>query len=341
MADPYGAYRDAVEAELRRLLSGGPPAVAPLYGMMRYHLGWCDAAFAPRSSRAGKRLRPIICLLCCEALGGDWRQALPFAAAIELVHSFSLIHDDIEDQSDTRHERDTVWRVWGLAQGINTGDAMWSLARAALLELRATGYPAETVLAAVALLDQACLQLCAGQYLDISFETRDVVSLAEYKEMARGKTGSLLAATCQGGALLAGAEAARQAALASFGQELGLAYQMVDDLLGIWGDAAVTGKSADSDLVTRKKTFPIAYAMQWEAARGSASLRRAYAAPSCPETDAHILSLLERAGAQEYVGERARQHHRAMLQHLDAARLSGAAGELLTKLVADLATRAC
>jgi geranylgeranyl diphosphate synthase type I len=339
MAEPYDVYRDAIEAELQRLLTADSPAVAPLYGMLRYHLGWCDAEFAPCLSRAGKRLRPIISLLCCQALGGNWSQALPYAAAIELVHNFSLIHDDIEDQSDTRHERATVWNVWGLAHGINAGDAMWSLARAAMLELRA-GHPAETVLAAVALLDRTCLQLCAGQYLDISFEARQVVSLAEYEEMARGKTAALLAATCQGGALLAGADAARQATLAAFGQELGLTYQIVDDLLGIWGKASVTGKSAESDIAARKKTFPVAYAMQWEAERGSAELQRAYVSPSSPETDAQVLALLQRAGAREHTQYCARQHHQAMLQHLDAACLSGAAGELLTKLVADLATRA-
>ncbi|MCD6520800.1 MAG: polyprenyl synthetase family protein [Anaerolineae bacterium] len=126
------AHRDALDRELREILSIPEEAIASLYQVMHYHMGWCDQHFHPVEAHQGKRLRSILCLLACEAIGGDWQRALPAAAAIELIHNFSLIHGDIKDRSDTHRHRPTVWSLWGIAQGINTGDAMWTLARLAL-----------------------------------------------------------------------------------------------------------------------------------------------------------------------------------------------------------------
>lgn len=312
---------------------------AALYGMMRYHLGWCDASFSPTNGRTGKRLRPLLTLLCCEGLGGDWRVALPYAAAIELVHNFSLIHDDIEDNSDTRHERATVWHVWGLAQGINTGDAMWSIARLALHDLASLGHSPEMLVEAVRLLDQACLNLCSGQYLDLDFESRPFVTLDEYLEMAQGKTAALLAAAFEGGGVLAGADQATRSHLAAAGMQLGLAYQVIDDLLGVWGNVELTGKSAMDDIASRKKNLPVVYALQWERARGSAELFELYAQPSSLDVDRRIVELLEATGAADHARERARSYHLATLEHLQAAGLGGIAGQLLLDLVNELLSR--
>lgn len=339
MSDLFDRYRPAVEAALREALACPEPAFEPLYGMMEYHLGWRDADLAPIEMRTGKRLRPLICLALCDCLGGDWRRAVPYATAIELVHNFSLIHDDIEDDSALRHDRPTLWRVWGLAQGINTGDALWCLARLALLGLSAAGHGAATVLAAVALLDQACMALCQGQYLDIAHETHPTIGLDAYEQMARGKTAALLSAACQGGGLLAGAGPDTQDLLAALGQELGLAYQIVDDILGIWGDAALTGKSAESDIAARKKSFPVAYAFEWEAARGLSDLQRHYQLASSPAADAEIMGLLERAGARAYSRDCARQRHQAVRMLWARLGVQGAAATALEELFDALLTR--
>ena len=173
---------------------------------------------------------------------------LPAAAAVELVHNFSLVHDDIEDNSDKRRGRTTVWKKWGMPQGINAGDGLFVLSNLALTDLEA-GYPAQTILRAAKILHATCLDLTRGQFLDISYEDRADLTVEDYWPMVSGKTAALLSACCQIGALLGGADEARQEAYRAFGYYLGLAFQVQDDILGIWGNEALTGKSAASDLV--------------------------------------------------------------------------------------------
>jgi len=340
MTDPLTEYREAVENALHQSLANESPALQPLYGMMRYHLGYVDAAFVHSDSRGGKRLRPIFALLCCAGLGGDWRRAVPFATAIELLHNFSLIHDDIEDNSDLRHERLAVWKVWGLAQGINTGDAMLCLARTMALGLTASGHSAETTLAALALLDRTCLTLCHGQFLDIAFEKQRAVSLAQYEQMAAAKTAALLSASCKGGGLLAGADSVACEALAAMGRELGLAYQIIDDLLGIWGDSAVTGKPTATDITMRKKTYPIVYALQWEKDHGLNDLEGLYATSPNESSVGAILALLDRADARAVARQRAYAHHQATRRHFGEAGLHGEPALLLETLIESLLGRA-
>jgi geranylgeranyl diphosphate synthase type I len=140
--------------------------------MMHYHLGWADEALRPLEGPSGKRLRPVLCLLACEAAGGTVEQALPAAAALELVHNFSLVHDDIQDQSRVRRGRATVWDLWGAAHGINVGDGLFVLSRLAVYGLLDRGVPTERTLSVTLALDRACQSLCEGQYLDMSFEER-------------------------------------------------------------------------------------------------------------------------------------------------------------------------
>ncbi len=337
-------YLQAVDAELRDVLAppGGEVAVsvAPLYQMMQYHMGWVDAAGDAEAGDGGKRLRPAMCLLACEAVGGDWRLAVPAAAAIELIHNFSLIHDDIEDDSETRRHRRTVWSLWGVPQGINTGDTLWTLSRLALHRLLARGHDAATVLHVVRDLDEACLALCTGQYLDLAFEQMETVSVAAYEQMIAGKTAALLSAALAVGARLGGADDRVVKALGSFGRELGLTYQMVDDILGIWGDPAVTGKSAASDIVTRKKTLPVLYALHWEAEHGYSDLARVYALPSInPDNVSSVLALLERCHAQAYVREQARAHFEGTMGYLQASGCNHPARYALEALARSLVER--
>jgi geranylgeranyl diphosphate synthase type I len=333
-------YLVALDAELRAIVSAPEPVHAPLYNMLRYHLGWAAPDGGALQGAHGKRLRPLLCLLTCEAVGGAWRRALPAAAAIELIHNFSLIHDDIEDDSATRHGRATVWKLWGMAQGINAGDALWSLARLAVYRLGGQGHPADTVLAVARRLDETCLALCHGQHLDISFEGRLDVTEQDYGKMIAGKTAALLSSATATGALLGGAAAPVVDALARLGHELGLAFQMTDDLLGIWGDPAVTGKSAASDLLARKMTMPVIHALRWEAARGEAQLHALYAsAKTDDEALAAMLARLEAAGSQAYVRQQAVAHQGAMLAALGGLGMENAAARELERLALGIVGR--
>jgi geranylgeranyl diphosphate synthase, type I len=294
-------YRQAIEEELRRIVTVPEGRADAMYRMMQYHLGWTDRTWQSITGRQGKRVRPLMCLLACEATSGTWDQALPAAAALELIHNFTLIHDDIQDNSLRRHGRDTVWHVWGLAQGINTGDGMWALAQAAVHRLHDQGRPAETVLAVSRLLSESCLSLCAGQHLDIRYESLATVSLDDYLEMVRGKTAALLGASCAAGAILGEAEHRVAELYRAFGTHLGLAYQMVDDILGIWGDAKTTGKPVGSDILARKKSLPIVHALTWEQRQGRDDLFQLYQRTELRERHVgQALDVLEQAGSKEF-----------------------------------------
>jgi geranylgeranyl diphosphate synthase type I len=207
----------------------------------------------------GKRIRPLITLLCCAAADGNWQNALPAASAIELIHSFTLIHDDIEDHSDTRRGRATLWKLWGIPQAINTGDSLFVVSRLTTHRLTEKDISPQLILEAQYTLDQACLRLTQGQHLDLAFETQDKVTIDEYLEMIEGKTSALITASSTIGAQLAGAPDSIIERYRTFGHHLGLAFQVQDDILGIWGDPEKTGKPASDDLRQRKKTLPTLY----------------------------------------------------------------------------------
>ncbi|MEI2691836.1 MAG: polyprenyl synthetase family protein [Anaerolineae bacterium] len=256
---------------MQRVIGPAQGVYAGHYGMLRYHMGWVDPAMQPAVINSGKRIRPVVCLLACAAVGGAVEDALPAAAAVELLHNFSLIHDDVEDNSSTRRHRPTVWALWGVPQAINAGDAMFTLARLALHGVTGRGVVAATALEASAIFDRACLRLTEGQYLDMSFEDRQDVAVEEYVAMIEGKTAALLSASLELGALLGGADEGTRRSLAEFGRGLGLAFQMQDDILGIWGDETITGKSAASDILARKKSLPVVYALARRRGRGGAA----------------------------------------------------------------------
>jgi len=205
----------SIDEEIRSLLTQPEPALQPFYGMMLYHLG-LDAG----RPRGGKRLRPLLCLLVFEALAGEPQRVLPAVAAIELLHNFTLIHDDIEDQDPARHHRPTVWSVWGVPQAINAGDGMYAVSRLAVQRLRKLGFPPERILDFASLLDQTCVRVCEGQFLDISFESRTDVTAERYRVMATRKTGALFAASAQSAAMLASDDPSVREQLARFERRL-------------------------------------------------------------------------------------------------------------------------
>jgi geranylgeranyl diphosphate synthase, type I len=302
------AHIAAVDEEIRSILGGTDPSLGPFYGMMLYHLG-LEAERGP----SGKRLRPVLCTLVYEALTGDARAVLPAAAAIELLHNFTLIHDDIEDQDPARHHRPTVWSVWGVPQAINAGDGMFAVSRLAIQRLR--GFPPERVLAFAALVDEACVRVCEGQFLDISFESRTDVTPERYRAMAGRKTGALFAAAAQGAAVLGSDDPGVRATLARFGEAFGQAFQAHDDLLGIWATTERTGKVEMNDLTKRKKTLPVV--LGFERAQGKTRDRLAAlfggAAPLAGEDVSEIRAILEELGVRELIGaEITSQRERAL-----------------------------
>ena len=280
----------AVDEEIRALLSQGEAALGPFYGMMLYHLG-LDADKA----RSGKRLRPLLVSLVFEALGGDAARVTPVGAAVELLHNFTLIHDDIEDQDPRRHHRPTVWSVWGIPQAINAGDGMYAMSRLAIARLRDRGFPAERVLDLAFLLDRTCVRVCEGQFLDISFETRTDVTAERYRAMAAKKTGALFAASTEGPAILASDDKATHEQLRRFGAEFGHAYQAYDDVQGIWATSERTGKVEMQDLVKRKKTLPVAIAFERATGRVRGELEQLFAptAPLAHENVERIRAIVE------------------------------------------------
>jgi geranylgeranyl diphosphate synthase type I len=222
-----------------------------------YHFGWCDANGNASNAGGGKAIRPALALLSAEAAGAPAHVGLPGAVAVELVHNFSLLHDDLMDKDVERRHRRTVWSIWGSAAAILTGDAMLALAQEVVLESESPQAARAALLLAV-----TTRELTRGQVQDLAFETRNDITLDECLDMAGGKTGALMSAASAIGAVLAGADRDTVSALTTFGAQVGLAFQLVDDVLGIWGDPAVTGKPVYSDLRSRKKSLPVTYAIR-------------------------------------------------------------------------------
>ena len=286
--DLFCQMQDAIDIELRACIKSILKDYPSEYiEMFHYQLGW-DGEKCSKDAQ-GKRIRPLLVLLSCHACGGDWRTALPAAAAVELVHNFSLIHDDIQDRSEVRRGRPTVWVKWGEAQAINAGDAMLTVAHLEILQLEES-YNHQIVNSAVKDLQSACLKLTRGQHLDIAFEQEKELSIELYWQMIEGKTSALLTACFLIGALLAGSTEDVLLGMTEYGNTVGAAYQVQDDWLGIWGDMAVTGKSSMSDLISKKKTYPVLLGTQ----HGGGFSRRWNELEGITEQDAHELtSLLE------------------------------------------------
>ncbi|MCB0064895.1 MAG: polyprenyl synthetase family protein [Caldilineaceae bacterium] len=332
-----GHWLPRVEEEMRDHLESAEEAVAQLYGMLRYHMGWADENLVPQKYAAGKRLRPMLCLLATREIGGDTAQALPAAAAIELLHNFSLIHDDIEDGDEMRRHRTTLWKVWGVPQAINAGDAMFAIAFAAMQRLARRGVSPSDTLTALEIFTQTCLALTEGQHLDMSFEGRNDVSVDEYIRMIQGKTAALLGAGVAIGSLLGGASPIQQKAIQRFGVSSGLAFQIQDDILGIWGDPTLTGKAAGNDLLRAKKSLPILYTMQHR--QVGVAFMTLLNGDFGPDQLPAALEMMETAGARDFAEERVHHYHQESSRALAAALGEQAAGSMLWALAEGLLNR--
>jgi geranylgeranyl diphosphate synthase type I len=323
--------RDTEQEMLRVIAQAEDERTGELYRMVRYHMGLDGDA--PR----GKRIRPLIGLLAYQSIAGHHAKALPGAAAVEMGHNFSLVHDDIEDDSTERRHRPALWTVWGTAQAINTGDTLFTLSRMALYRLKEEGFDDARILRLMRLYDETCLALCEGQFMDIwSSEHDEWMSVDYYFDMIGRKTARLIAGSAEAGAVLATEDEATISAYRRFGWALGLAFQLNDDLLGIWGDETATGKEA-TDIATRKKTLPLIYALAGaggdDGRRLRAVLAQREAALSAAEVS-EVRAILERVGARDYTRDRARAYRDEALRELGSVGVVDAASmERLAEVV--------
>ncbi|MFB4319282.1 polyprenyl synthetase family protein [Actinomadura sp. 21ATH] len=333
-ADTLSRCRELVWPALRAAVATLDPRLEAMSG---FTLGWRDVGGAAVPDGGGKGLRPALAVLGARAAGAPAETGVPGAVAVELVHAFSLVHDDIMDGDERRRHRPTAWKAYGVGPALLTGDALLALA----LETLASS-PGDERAEASRLLCGALMELVGGQAADVSFESRPwtgpgAVTVEEYRDMAARKTGALLGCSAAIGAVLAGAPAPVARGLAEAGRRLGLAFQMVDDVLGIWGDPDVTGKPVYSDLRRRKKTLPV------------------LAALAGPAPDARLVELLDRArdeddlrrtaeliaaaGGRDHAEDLARRNLDAALAALAGLDLDGTATAELVALAEFLADR--
>ena len=278
-------YRPLIASGLSAALAGD----SPLYPVLRYHVGLADEHGAS-ADRLGKLLRPSLVLFTAAALGTDTARALPAAVALELIHNFSLIHDDIQDGDSVRRGRPTVWKLYGTAQGINAGDLMETIAIQEALA-------ADPRLAAALL--SATAEMIAGQALDLTYETREA-AVDEYLAMIDKKTGALIRCAFDLGGIVAEADSATRAELTALGAALGRAFQIRDDILGIWGDDAITGKPHGSDIRRKKKSLPVVIGLARATGSDRDRLLSAYNQHQLTDADvAAVVEVMERLGVRE------------------------------------------
>ena len=336
----FSRYKARVEQELS--LAVPSPQDAHLYTLLRYHLGWAsrngEPADVPISQ--GKAMRPTLCLFACEALEGDLSQAVPVAAALELIHNFSLIHDDIQDGDLERRHRPTVWHLWGVRRALVAGNAMQSLADQVLLRISQLDVSPETTLKISQLLTGSCLEMIQGQCLDLEFEASTGVTSHDYLQMIACKTGALIRSGLEMGALLAIDDPIPAQAFSHFGSYLGQVFQIRDDFLGIWGDEATTGKAAGNDIRRRKKSFPVVFALERSTGRAREDLLQTYSQESLDEDDvARVLAVLDEVGAPEYSQQLTEESAEQAIQALQEVPLPSWARTEVEELVDFLARR--
>lgn len=298
--------------------------------ILSYHLGWLE-----ESQQKGKRIRPLLTLLSCAAVGGNWRWALPVSSCIELIHNFSLIHDDIEDGSETRRGQTTIWKRWGIPKAINIGDAVFVLGRLSAHRITENNLSDAVVVKVFEVLDHACMKLTIGQDLDLAFETREQITEDEYLEMIEGKTSALLAASTSCGGVVAQADTDTIETLHVFGHHLGLAFQIRDDILGIWGDPNQIGKSTGDDLRARKKTLPIIYGL-----RQSQEFKERWDSGGLDHTSIESMrEALESSDALAYTEAESKKHTELALDAFSSLGLENIASQHLTELTSELLNR--
>lgn len=328
--------------------NGNRALLANIYGQMQYHLGWVDQQLRPAEGHPGKLLRPNLLLLSYELAWAQeraatdrtsdisLRPALPAAAALELAHNFTLLHDDIQDGDVERRHRPTVWSLWGIPQAIMVGDALFALTRLHLWKVLDGGVEPATALKLAQLFDTTLLQLTEGQHLDMSFEGQSQISLAHYEEMISRKTALLMRCATRMGAMLATSQEEIIESLTQFGHALGMAFQVRDDMLGVWASQAESGKLPTGDLYRRKKSLPVLHVFQYGRPEDQQRMTQIYGQdePVTPAQVEEILAIFTRSETREYCAHFLAQQ--CQQARLALARVGTARNELASRTRADL-----
>jgi len=335
LSETFDKYRSLIRKELQKRVAEIPPSLS---SYVRYHFGWEDIKGKPADYSSGKMVRPLFCLLSCEACGGNISRALSAACSIELVHNFSLVHDDIEDSSVERHHRPALWKAFGLAPAINAGDALFTMGYHSLVvdsrngvDHKSTGdCSGEHIKELLRILTHACLDLCEGQNLDLLLENKLEVTVEEYFHMIQRKTAALFEASARMGSLVGGADDFVINCFQNFGLKLGIAFQIQDDILGIWGERERTGKSVSDDIMDKKKTLPVLFSLNQEKKRGQRKLRKIYGSAKIdPEQVPVVVEILNEYEAKAYCLSRANSFYEEALSSL---RETGLGSSTLEKL---------
>ena len=302
----FRRYRARISDALHSSLSAGNLRV---YDMLRYYMGWVDVDGNPCVATEGKALRPTLCLFACEASGGSVREAVPIAAALELIHNFSLIHDDIQDRDETRHHRPTLWSVWGIPEALVAGNVLRVIADVSLERLDHEGVEPDRALASVGLLTEAYLEMIEGQHMDISYEGRPDIGMQDYLTMISRKTGALIRCSMNLGAVIGTRDEATVDAFRACGKSLGYVFQIRDDVLGVWGDEAVTGKPVGADIQRKKNSFPVVYAMSEASDDDRRTLIDIYRQEDITDGDVEtVLHIMDGIGVKDHAQSLAARH---------------------------------
>ena len=314
-------FTNDIQRTLREAIAGSESELSPL---LRYHLGWETKNGNPSTESGGKALRPVLCLTACDLAGGDWREALPAAAALELVHNFSLVHDDIQDRDMTRRGRETLWAIHGEPIAISAGNAMRVIADKTLMLLANTKLAPHVVVEVAADLTQRYLEMIEGQYMDMSFESSDDVTVDQYLDMIGRKTGALIESAMYMGALVATGDTKAAGAFGACGRRLGLAFQIRDDYLGVWGDPSATGKAVGADIRRKKKSMPVVHLFQQSEGEDRSWLDQAYAGQDEVKGKdvERILKMLDQFGTLEHVAAAASTHAAKAVEEIRTTGLS-------------------
>ena len=292
-------YQGAIGVALRRGLSVG---CAGLYDMLRFHMGWGDARGKRIEGTGGKGLRPTLCLISCEATGGDVLRAMPAAVALEYVHNFSLIHDDIQDRDETRHGRPTLYWQWGLPRALVAGNFLRVIADKTVQELVDSGLEESLALDVADALTSAYLEMIEGQYMDLEFEGRRDISVQQYLEMISKKTGALFRCSVDLGAMIGSRDEETRAAFHEFGRALGFLFQIRDDVLGVWGESKQTGKPVYADIRRKKNSFPVVHAMSYSGDGDARTLQAIYEQSDDEVSERDVATVLDILGRADTRG---------------------------------------
>ncbi len=324
----YDSYRNALDQELRDVFSSRQGF---LYDVLRYHLGWADEQGNPRDSLAPLHFPSILALASCQALSGDFSSALPAAAGIELVYNFTLVHGDVQSGRPDAVDRPSIWWVWGPAQAINAGDGLHALGRTTTMRLAQRGIPPQQVLQAVQSLDRACLVLCEGQYMDLEFQDRILVTADDYLDMVRRKTGALTGCSAESGALAAGVGRDGCARFRDFGATLGMAWQISRDIRDLWGRQgdAMTA----SNVLQKKKSLPLIHALETAPVATKRELGNIYLKRVLePEDAARLVEVLDQTDSRSYADDKAKELADQALASIDEAGLDAQGKDILSDL---------